>query len=164
MQQPDIEEWRLAERAAAEAEQAARAAAGTEDHRDLVAAAKRQRANADRLWREFLGSSLTPLAPAAPEAPATGPAPARDQADVATLTRRIEEWRRAQARAHAAEVKAVHAYTRFARGAEEEAPYAWQAEATMLRDESAARLQRVYEEAARLRAASGGNPLPPRQA
>jgi hypothetical protein len=163
MQQADIEEWRHAERAAVEAEQSARAAAGTDGHRDLVAVAKRQRAHADRLWREFLGSSLAPLAPIATEPATPEQAPVRhDTADIATLTRRIEEWRRAQARAHAAEVKAVHAYSRFASGTDEEAPYAWQAEAIMLRDESAARLQRVYEEANRLRTSSGQGSLPPR--
>ena len=165
MQQADIEEWRQAERAATEAEEAARSAAGTEEHRELLATAKRRRARADRLWRDFLGSSLAPLAPIQAEAPAAAPRPLpvrRDAVDTATLTRLIDEWRRAQARAHAAEVKAVHAYTRFARGEDEEAPYAWQAEAIMLRDESAARLQRVYEEASRVRAGAGHGAVPPR--
>ena len=163
MQQADIEEWRQAERAATEAEQAARDAAGAkaDDHRELLAAAKRQRAHADRLWREFLGSSLAPLA-AVPSGPAALE-PARTLApDTAALSRRIDEWRRAQARAHAAEVKAVHAYSRFVQGTDEEAPFAWQAEATMLREESAARLQRVYDEANRLRA-EAARQVPPRR-
>lgn len=163
MQQKDIEEWRLAERAAVHAEQAAREAAGarSDDHRELAAAAKQRRAYADRLWREFLGSSLAPLTSLPAELPA--PEPVRnDAADTATLTRRIDEWRRAQARAHAAEVKAVHAYSRFVQGVDEEAPYAWQAEAMMLREESAARLQRVYDEANRLRTDTGRHTSPRR--
>lgn len=164
MQQNEIEEWRQAERAATAAEQAARdaAAAKAEDHRELLAVAKRQRSHADRLWREFLGSSLAPLTPT-PSEPAP-PEPVRSEAtaDTTTLSRRIDEWRRAQARAHAAEVKAVHAYSRFAQGEEEEPPFAWQAEATMLREESAARLQRVYDEANRL-GTEPGRPVSPRR-
>lgn len=163
MQHNEIEEWRQAERAATAAEQAAREAAATkaEDHRELLALAKRQRSHADRLWRDFLGSSLAPLTPM-PSEPAP-PEPARSEAaDITTLSRRIDEWRRAQARAHAAEVKAVHAYSRFAQGEEEEPPFAWQAEATMLREESDARLQRVYDEANRLRTDPGGPQVPRR--
>lgn len=158
MQKKNIDDWRRAERAATEAQSAARDAAGSEQHRELLAEARRQRAHADRLWREFLGSSLTPLAP---EPPAAQPARA-DAVDLSVLNQRIAEWRRAQARAHAAEVKAVHAYSRFAKGGDDEAPYAWQAEALMLRGESAQRLQRVYEEAGRLRAAMPTPPPRPR--
>lgn len=151
MQKKNIDDWRRAERAATEAEGAARSAAGSEQQRELLAEAKRLRAHADRLWREFLGSSLAPLAPEP-----TAPDPARSKpADLSALNQRIEEWRRGQARAHAAEVKAVHAYSRFAKGTEDEPPYAWQAEALMLRAESAQRLQRIYDEAARLRRGQG---------
>lgn len=150
MQKKKIEDWRRAERSATDAETAARTAAGADNQRELLAEAKRQRAHADQLWREFLGSSLAPLAPE----PAAA-APARNEpVNLATLNQRIDEWRRSQARAHAAEVKAVHAYSRFAQGADEDPPFAWQAEAVMLRSVSAERLQRIYDEAARLRAAS----------
>lgn len=148
----DLEEWRRAERAALDAEQAAREAAraGTDQRRHLATGAKQLRAYSDRLWRQFLGSSLSPLAAVTPE-PVT-PEPERtNPIDTASLHRRIEEWRRAQARAHAAEVKAVHAYCRYVQAIEDEAPYACLSEAMLLREESTARLQRVFEEANRLR-------------
>lgn len=65
----DLEEWRRAERAACDAEQAVREAAraGTDRRRHLATAAKQLRAYSDRLWRQFLGSSFSPLAAVTPE-------------------------------------------------------------------------------------------------
>jgi hypothetical protein len=57
----------------------------------------------------------------------------------------IEDWRRAQARAHAAEVRVVHAYSRFLDGMESEAPLALHAEAQAIRQWAAERLQRIFD-------------------
>lgn len=149
MNQDKLEGWRRIENAAVEAEDGARAAARAKsaDHRELAAHAKLLRKHANDLWRECLGSSLTPLAPV-PESTQVSRSLLAPTPELEML---IAAWRRAQARAHAAEVRAVHAFSRLADGGEDEAAVAWQAEALMLRGEAAARLRRVYEAAAQLR-------------
>lgn len=156
MQGDALEEWRRAEAEAVRAEEALRAAVAPRSagSRAAAADARALRNRANELWREFLGSSLGALAPASP------PAPSADQATVGETDRtalnlRIDEWRRAQARAHVAEVRAVHAYTRSVAGGAEEQPSDLQVEASLLRHEAARRLQRVYDAAA---AAGGAGP------
>jgi hypothetical protein len=138
----DWEAWRQAEHAALKAEEAARSAARsrTQDRHELGIRAKALRKHADRLFSEGLPSRPAPLAPQLIESPfAVGPSTA-----ATTLKSRIAEWRRAQARAHAAEVRVVHAYLRCVEGSGEQSPLAAKAEAAALRLEAAERLQRVY--------------------
>lgn len=143
MQGDALEEWRQADKAALRAEDDARSAARAKmpDARELAHQARQLRKFADDLWRDCLGSSLAPLA-SVTAAPQSKPVADDRSASTGAI---IDKWRRAQARAHAAEVKTVHAYMRFSQGSEEDAPFAWQAEASRLRGEAAARLQRVYE-------------------
>lgn len=162
MQDDGFAQWRQAERAAEQAEKAARAAvaARAPDCRELAATARGLRKHSDALWRECLGSSLAPLAPTTPSTitPTTPSIGAGAQAtDPAALNVPIEAWRRAQARAHAAEVKAVQAFTRYAEGAEEMPPLSSKAEAALLRQTSAERLDRVYQVARLLRGPSSSH-------
>lgn len=143
-----IEEWRQAERAAEQAEKVAQTALATHapDASKLAATARALRKDADVLWRQCLGSSFTPLVPVPPSIRSSA-----RPTDPAALNVPIDEWRRAQARAHAAEVKAVQAYTHFVEGAEETPALSSKAEAALLRQTAAERLERVYQVARLLR-------------
>jgi hypothetical protein len=144
MQRDEFEEWKRAEQAAEGADKAARTAAtaGSPDAGDLAKSVIALRKHANALWLECLGSSLTPLSSDAPVK-----SPKVQAVDPATIKARIEEWRRAQARANVAEVRAVHACMRYVGGAEGERPPLAVAQASMLRQRAAERLQRVFESA-----------------
>lgn len=146
-----LKEWRQADKAAVRAEDDARAAARARKPNapELTQQARRLRRYADNLWRAFLGSGFAPPATgtAAPQSPSAHVTRGRP----ASVDSVIDEWRRAQARAHAAEVRTVQAYVRLSQGLDEEAASTRQAEASMLRADAAARLQRVYDMLAAVR-------------
>src|SRR6476661_5401867 len=142
MIQEDLHEWRLAERAALEAEEAVRSNIGKRNPmlRELKAKAAQLRAEADGL--------LARVAQAKDEARLPG------EAETRSLASPIAAWRRAEKRAELAEERLVAAFTRYVEEGGPLPPIQWETDVAMLRVESTNRLERIYAEAKRLRSPS----------
>lgn len=140
---PDhLHEWRLAERAAIAAEADVRNNIGKRNPqlRELKAKASRLRAEADSL----LAGAVQPRDGMSPVGEAGKPG----------LGSHVAAWRRAEKRAEIAQEKLVAAFLQYVEAAGPLPPIQWETDVVMLRAESAARLERIYAEAKRLRSPS----------
>jgi len=143
MDKDGLDEWRLSEKAALEAEEVVRSNIGKRSPmlRDLKAKAARLRTDADTLLARHAKGE-----PRLPDDTAGSLA--------SSLASHVAAWRRAEKRAEIAQEQLVAAFNRYVEDAGPLPPIQWENDVAMLRLESTNRLEHVYAEAKRLRSPS----------